>query len=315
MAGATLACLVVALVLATAAPAFAAGEYPFVTIGTASPAGAYYPLGVAMADIWNRNIPGTRFDARETGGGVANMNLIAANQIEVGIANENIAYDAMMGNAPFGRKIEAMGGWVMNQSMAVFVALEKSGLRSVGDLAGKRVSLGAPGSSGNVIGELVLKAYGLELGDYFPVYLGWQEAADALTDGIIDAAIMVGGQPFPAIESLKVREPVAVLEIDEDKLRAVATYPYAVGRIPAAMYDLEEDGWGVLVRSIIYLHPDLPDDLVYEMVKAYFANIPALKAAHSSGDQAALFTPETAEEISLPIHPGVIRYASEVGVW
>ncbi|WP_068138170.1 TAXI family TRAP transporter solute-binding subunit [Limnochorda pilosa] len=304
------------LAFAAATPqALAASEYPFVTIGTASPAGAYYPIGVAMADIWNRSIPGTRFSARETGGGVANMNLLASGQIEVGIANENIAYDAIMGNDPFGRKINVTGGWVMNQSMGVFVALRNRGLKSVEDLRGKRVSLGSPGSSANVIGELVLRAHGLEGGDYSPAYLGWQESADALSDGLIDAAFMVGGQPFPAIESLTVREDVTLLSIDGAKLRAAASYPYATGKIPADMYDLEEDGDGVLVRSIIYLQPDLPEDLVYEMVKQVFANVPALKAAHPSGDQAALLSPEAAEEISLLIHPGVIRYASEVGVW
>lgn len=233
----------------------------------------------------------------------------------MGIANENIAYDALMGNAPFSRPLSVTGGWVMNQSFAVFVALRDSGMRSVEDLKGKRISLGSPGSSANVLGELILQAHGLNRGDYTPIYLGWQESADALNDGLIDAAVMVGGQPFPAIETLALRKNVVLLSIDERRVRATSPYPYSVVKLPASMYNMEQDGDGLLVRSIIYLHPDLPEDLVYDMVKQVFDNIPVLKAAHPSGDQAALLSREQAEEISLPIHPGVVRYAMEVGAW
>jgi TRAP transporter TAXI family solute receptor len=109
----------------------------FVSIGTASPAGAYYPLGVAMADLWNRNIEGIRFSAQETGGGVANINMLAGGEIELGIANENIAWDAAQGNEPFGSPIEVAGGWTMNASYALIVTRADSGLQSVADLAGK----------------------------------------------------------------------------------------------------------------------------------------------------------------------------------
>lgn len=309
--------LTLAVALAGIAPSAAAQaqDFPFITIGTASAAGAYYPIGVAMADIWNRNIPGIVFSARETGGGVANMNLIAAGEAEVGIANENIAYDALKGHAPFNRPLAITGGWVMNQSQGLFIALRSSGLKTVDDLRGKRISFGAAGSAGNVLGELILATHGLSRDDYTAVYLGWQESADALSDGLIDAAFMVGGQPFPAIESLALRTPITVLSFDTDRFYAGTTYPYATGTIPASMYNLEEDGQVVVVRSIIYLDPRLPEDLVYEMVKHIFANVDVLKAAHPTGDQAALLSEEEAAFIELPMHPGVIRYASEVGKW
>ena len=297
------------------APPAKAGTPRFVTVGTASPAGAYYPLGVAMADLWNRSIPGVQFMARETGGGVANMNLLASGQIEVGIANENIAYDAIKGNAPFNRPIAVAGGWVLNQSMGVFVALQGRGLRSVEDLRGKRVSLGSPGSASNVLGVLVLESQGVPRNAIQPVYLGWQESADALKDGLIDAAFMVGGQPFPAIQSLAARARVTLLSFDGARFRASSTYPYVTGKIPRAMYNLDQDGDAVVVRSIVYLRPDLPEELVYRMVQVVFANIPTLRAAHPSGDEAALLSQADAREISLTVHPGVVRYAVEQGKW
>lgn len=304
---------VLALALFGVAPALA---QDFVSIGTASPAGAYYPLGVAMADLWNRNIDGVRFSAQETGGGVANMNMLASGEIELGIANENIAWDAQNGNEPFSRPIEFLGGWTMNASYALVVAAADSGLRSVADLAGKRVSLGAPGSSGNVIGQRLLASQGVGEGEYTPVFLGWQEAADAIADGSLDAAVMVGGQPFPAVESLAVRMPIAILSFDGEKLAETEGFPLVASEIPAGTYTgYDEPGDAILVRSIIYLSPDLPEDLVYQMVKTVFENIPALAAAHPSGDEAALLSEEQAAQLDLEVHPDVIRYAEEVGAW
>jgi len=167
----------------------------FVSIGTASASGAYFPLGVAMADLWNRGIQGTRFGAQETGGGIANINMLAGGEIELGIANENIAWDAARANPPFASPIDVDGGWIMNNSYGVFVALESSPYKTVADLRGKKVALGAPGSSANVIGAAVLASQGLPEGTYSPVYLGWQESADAIADGFIDAAVMVYASP------------------------------------------------------------------------------------------------------------------------
>ena len=288
----------------------------FVSIGTASPAGAYYPLGVAMADLWNRNIEGIRFSAQETGGGVANINMLAGGEIELGIANENIAWDAQMGHEPFGAPLEVMGGWTMNASYALIVVPAASGIETVSELTGRRVSLGAPGSSGNVLGQRLLESQGVPEGQYSPVYMGWQESADAIADGSLDAAVMVGGQPFPAVESLAVRMPIRVLTFDRDKLSESPGFPLVADTIPSSTYNrMAEDGDAILVRSIIYVSPDLPEDVVYEMVKTVFENIPAMKDAHPSGDQAAVLSEADAAVLELEMHPGAIRYAQEVGAW
>jgi TRAP transporter TAXI family solute receptor len=313
LAGRSVVIAILALIGLTVS--LAQGWPRFVSIGTASPAGAYYPLGVAMADLWNRNIDGVRFSSQETGGSVANMNMLASGDIEVGIANENIAWNATEGNEPFPRPIDVDLGWVLNKSMGLFVAQRDSRLRTVEDLRGKRISLGTPGSSANVLGARVLESQGLTEGDYEAVYMGWQESADAMNDGFIDAAFMVGGQPFPAIESLAVRTPITILDFDAQRLAELPGFPLSTGTIPADMYDTEDDAQAVQVRSINYVDPELPEDLVYEMVKTVFDNIDALKAAHSSGDQAELLTPQDAEALGIEIHPGVVRYAQEAGAW
>lgn len=303
------------LLLGLAGPLFAQANPRFVTIGTASAAGAYYPLGVEMAQIWNQAIPGTHFAARETGGSIANMNLLASGQIQVGMANENIAYAAVKGKSPFTHPINVMGGWILNESLGIFVALRSSGYTSVSDLQGKRISLGSPGSSGNDLGKLILEANGLAPGSYKPAYLGWQESADALKDHFIDAAFFVGGSPFPAVSSLAVTTPIALLDFDVSKVRTFSNYPYASTTIPKAMYNLNSDGKALAVRSIVYLSPSLPKGLVYQMVKAVFANIPALKAAQASGGEAALLSKAAAADLDLTMQPGIVQYEEELGKW
>lgn len=310
--------IAIALVVAIASSlvGMAVAQAPaFVSIGTASASGAYYPLGVAMADLWNRAIPGTRFSAQETGGSVANMNMIAGSEIEVGIANENVAWDAQQANAPFTAPIDLLGGWVLNKSYGVFVAAASSNIDSLADLAGKKVALGAPGSSANLMGAAVLRSQGLEEGDYSVVYMGWQESADAIADGFIDAAMMVGGQPFPAIESLAVRTPVRLLSFDASKLANLEGFPLSGAPTPEGVYGTTEQGTQLVIRSNIYIAPDLDEDLVYQMVKTVFENIPVLESAHPSGDEAELISRAYAEQLGLTMHPGVIRYATEVGAW
>ena len=294
----------------------AQGDRPaFVSIGTASAAGAYYPIGVALADVWNKTIEGTRFSSQETGGSVANLNMISNGELEMGMSNENVAYTAGLGNAPFTKQIDVRGGWILNNSNAIIVALGDSGITDVSQLRGKKVSLGAPGSSANVFGEMMLASAGIEKGDYEQVFMGWQEAADAMNDGFIDAALMVGGQPFPAVTSLAVRTDVQVLTFDTAKYRSMSSYPYATDKIPADMYDMAQDGDSVVIRSVVYISPDLDEGIVYDMVKKVFENIPTLVSAHPSASGTRLFSEESAADISLSIHPGVIRYAEEVGEW
>ncbi len=287
----------------------------FISIGTASAAGAYYPIGVALADIWNKTLEGTRFSSQETGGSVANLNMIGSGELEMGMSNENVAYSAILGQAPFTKAISAQGGWILNNSNAIIVAMGDSGITNVSQLKGKKVSLGAPGSSANVFGELILASEGLEKGDYEPVFMGWQESADAMNDGFIDAALMVGGQPFPAVTSLAVRANVQVLTFNTKKIRDLSSYPYATDKIPAATYDMAMDGDSIIIRSVVYISPSLSEEIVYDMVKQVFENIPTLVAAHPSSSGTRLFSQEAAKEIGLSIHPGVIRYTKEVGEW
>lgn len=294
-----------------AATASAQRTPKFVSIGTASPAGAYYPLGVAMAKIWNDAIPGVHFNAQQTGGSVANLNELNSGSIQVGFANANIVWKAINGMPPFKHKIKVDGGWILNASYGVFVTKASSGLKSVSQLRGKKISLGSPGSSANVVARRILASQGLKPGSYHAVYLGWQESADALADGSISAAFMIGGQPLPAISSLAVRTPVNILRFQKTKLAAQKGFPLAVSQTPAGLYSMKHRGDEIVVPSLVLIGRNMPSNLVYKMVKSVFNNIPQLKAANASGAEAALMKPSEAKRLGLRMQPGVIRYQKE----
>ncbi len=294
------------------ATASAKGTPKFVSIGTASPAGAYYPLGVAMAQIWNKTIPGIHFNAQQTGGSVANLNELNSGALQVGFANANIVWKALQGKPPFKHKVHVYGGWVLNASYGVFVVKRSSGIKTVADLRGKKVSLGAPGSSANVIAKRVLASQGLKPGDYHAVFLGWQESADALSDGSISAAFMIGGQPLPAISSLAVRTPVRILTFAQAKLAAQGGFPLSVAKTPKDLYKTRQPGDEIVVPSLVLLGRNVPASLAYKMVKSVFSAIPTLKAANASGAEAQLIKPNDAKRLGLTIHPGVLRFQKEM---
>lgn len=294
--------------LAFSGAAMASSAPKFVSIGTASPAGAYYPLGVAMAKIWNGAIPGIHFNATQTGGSVANLNELKSGALQVGLANANIVWKALHGYAPFKSKIKVDGGWVLNASYGVFVVKRSSGIKTVAQLRGKKVSVGSAGSSANVEAKRILASQGLKSGDYHSVYLGWQESADALSDGSIKAAFMVGGQPLPAISSLAVRTPVRILRFNKKKLAAQKGFPLEVVKTPKGIYKTKSRGNEIVVPSLVLISKDMPKDLVYKMTKSVFSNIPTLKAANASGAETKLISKKQAKRIGLPIHPGVLKY-------
>lgn len=296
------------LFLAVSMPALAATTPKFVSIGTASPAGAYYPLGVAMAQIWNKSIPGIHFNAEQTGGSVANLNELNSGSLQVGFANANIVWKALNGKAPFKHKIKVYGGWVLNSSYGVFVSKRSSGINTVAALKGKKISLGAPGSAGNVIAKRILASQGLKPGDYSAVYLGWQESADALADGSISAAFMIGGQPLPAISSLSVRTPVTILKFNHEKLAHQKGFPLPVSETPKKLYGTRHAGDEVVVSSLVLIGKGMPSHLVYKMIKNVFSNISTLKDANASGGETKLLPPKQAKRLGLKMHPGVLKY-------
>lgn len=307
--------LAIALCLMLVTSAFA--QQKFVTIATGGTAGTYFPLGGALADIWNKNIAKMNATAQSTGASIANINMLKQGQVDVVFVQNDIANYSYNGIELLkGQAYQDLRGMacLYNETIQI-VALESSGIKTLADLKGKRVSVGAAGSGTEANARQILEAAGITYNDIKVQYLSFGESANNMKDGNIDAAFTTAGIPTAAIQDLSVSKKIVMVPVDKataDKL--IAKYPfYAVTAIPGGTYQGQSQTVStVAVKSMLAVSSKLPADLVYEMLKTMFANTDRLIAAHSQGKNVKL---ETAlEGMSIPLHPGAEKFYKEKGV-
>jgi len=195
------------------------------------------------------------------------------------------------------------------------VALESSGIKTLADLKGKRVSVGAAGSGTEANARQILEAAGLTYNDIKVQYLSFGESASNMKDGNIDAAFNTAGVPTAAIQDLSVSKKMILVPIDKEvAAKLMQKYPfYAVQVIPANTYQGQSQAvTTVAVKSMLAVSSKMPADLVYELLQTMFSNTDRLIAAHAQGKNVKL---ETAlEGMSIPLHPGAEKFYKEKGV-
>ena len=286
----------------------------FVTIGTGGTAGTYYPLGGAMAEIWNKNIAKMNATAQATGASAANINLLADGKVDVVIIQNDVGFYALNGVELFKDKPnkDLRGMASLYNETVQLVALESSGIKTAYDLKGKKVSVGAAGSGVEANARQILEAAGLSYADIKVQYLSFAESASNLKDGNIDAAFTTGGYPIAAIQDLAISKKTVLVPVDKallDKLMSKWSF-YAPTTVPANTYNgITVATPSVAVKSMLAVSAKLDPALVYEMLKTMFANGPRLVAAHSQGANIKLST--ALEGMSLPLHAGAEKFYKE----
>ena len=254
------------------------GSNKFINIATGGTAGTYYPIGGAMAEILNKAIPGMNASAQSTGATVENLRGIAA----------------------------------LYPETCQIVTLESTGIKSIADLKGKRVAVGAAGSGAEANARQILEAYGITYDDIDEQFLSFGEAASALKDGNVDAAFVTAGFPTAAVQDITSQNKVRLLPIEADKADAlIAKYPfYTKTKIPAGTYaGFDEDVPGISVMAMLVATDKVDEKLGYDITKALFDNIEKLQAAHSAAKQ---ITKESAKDgMSIELNAGAERYYKE----
>lgn len=285
-------------------------------------AGTFYPLGGAIAQVWNQKIPGLNVTVQATGGSLENVRLLGSKGAEVAICMNDIAYYGQKGLEAFKAKNEQYGNYsaignVYPDVIQIFTRKE-SAIKSISDFNGKKVSVGPPGSGTEISARQVLGLYGLDYKtkDAFkPMYLSYAEAADHFKDKLIDAAYFVVAVPNAALQDINVMHPVRFLPIDDpmfDKIKK--DYPlYARFEIPANAYQGQaEPVKTIAVYSSLLVRNDISEDLVYKMTKVYLEERAAIAQGHAAGKY---IDPATAiSGIAVPIHPGAQKYYKEKGI-
>ena len=292
------------------------------SIVTGGTGGVYYVLGGGLANLLTRRVPGVNAVAEVTSASVDNILLIANKEAEIAFSLSDTAYLAARGMGPFQQTgpVPIRVLTVLYHNFNHLVARAGSGIRTVADLRGKRVSTGAPGSGTEVTALRILRAYGLDPDrDLRRDFLGVAESADALRDGRIDAFFWSGGYPTGAVMDLASTPgfDVFVVPMGDIVPKLVEQYGpfYSVATFPAGSYngDVKQPTPTVGVPNVLLVHADMDEQLAYDIVKAIFEHRDELVAVHPSAAEITLQDGPTSR--IAPYHPGAIRYFREKGVW
>lgn len=289
-------------------------EKKFLNIATGGTAGTYYPIGGAMAEILNKDIKGMNASAQSTGATVANINMLKDGSVDLSIVQNDITYYAVNGTEMFtDKKVDNIRGIAtLYPETCQFVTLDSANIKTVADLKGKRVAVGAAGSGAEANARQILEAYGITYNDIDVQYLSFAEGASALKDGNVDAAFLTAGYPTASVQDICSQNKIRLLAVDADKADAlIAKYPfYTKTTIPAGTYaGFDQDVQTVSVMAMLVATDKVDDKLGYDIAKALFSNLDRLQAAHSVGK---LITKEGAlKGMSLPMNAGAEKFFKE----
>src|SRR5690625_2419633 len=291
----------------------AGGDNPdYISFLTGGTSGTYYPLGGAIAKVI-LDETGIQADAVSSNASADNIMALHDGEAEIAFTQTDVAADAAEGINAFDESIESvLGLGSLYPETIQIVTVEDSGIETVEDLAGKKVSVGAPGSGTYINAEQILEVHGMTMDDIDAQNLDFGESAGGIKDGNIDAAFITAGTPTGAVEELQASADVYVLPIEQDKAdELIEQYPYyAADTIPEGTYGLEEDINTVAVLAMVVVTDDLSEDVVYDITQALYENTDSI--AHAKSEFISL--DNALDGIGLDLHPGAKKYFEEEGL-
>ena len=296
-----------------AAGARAETEIVILTGGTS---GVYYPMGIALAKIYERTIPGAKVTVQSTQASVENFNLLQQRRGVLAFGQGDVMSDAFKGNVeagfPSSRDRLRMIAAVYPNYLHL-VALKSANIHSLADLKGKRVSVGAARSGNELNARVLLGAAGMSYADLKRGdYSAYTEAVVLMKDNQLDAALISAGLGVAAVRDLAAAVPIDIVPIAPD-LIAKTQGAFTPITIPAHTYQGQEaDVETAALNNFLVTHSEVPEALVYEMIKQFYLHLPEIQASSLaarsiSRDKALISRP-------IALHPGAARYFREVGL-
>ena len=311
---------VTALALSIGVPVWA--EQKFVTIGTGGVTGVYYPTGGAICRLVNknRNKHGIRCSTESTGGSVFNLNTIRAGDLDMGVAQSDWQYHAYHGSSKFkdkGANRELRAIFSVHPEPFTVVARVDSGIRNFGDLKGKRVNVGNPGSGQRGTMEVLMKASGWKMSDFeLASELKSSEQSKALCDNKIDAMVFTVGHPSGSITEATTSCDSVLVNVTGSAVDKLVTENdfYRTATIPGGMYngnpnDIKTFGVG----ASFVTSTRTPANVIYQVVKAVFENFDTFRKYHPAFrilDKKQMIK----DGLSAPLHAGAVKYYKEAGL-
>jgi TRAP transporter TAXI family solute receptor len=295
------------------ASVYAADNLVLATGGTA---GTYYPFGGAMAKIWNSKIKDMNVTAQTSGASGENVRLINKKEVELALVQSDTLDFAFNAKEAFKEPLKAMNAIaVLYPEVIQVVVGAASPIKSIADLKGKKVGVGAPGSGTEANFRQLLDAYGMKKEDVNAQFLSFSESAEAYKDKHIDAFIVTAGIPNAGIMDVATQNEIRILNIPADvAAKLTQKYPFlAAVKVPANTYKGQTAEVSTLaVNAVLIAGSSLKEAMVYNLTKALFENQADLAAAHAKGKELNMKTAVTG--VSIPFHPGAVKYYKEKGL-
>jgi TRAP transporter TAXI family solute receptor len=295
----------------------AAAQQKFINILTGGQAGVYYPLGVALSQIYGKALPDAKATVQATKASVENLNLLQQGRGEIALTLGDSLSDAWKGveDAGFKTKLDKLrtvAGVYSNYIQ--IVASADSGIKTLADLKGKRISVGAPRSGTELNARAILRAAGLSYADFSKVeYLSFAESVELMKNRQLDVTLQSAGLGVASIRDLATSIRIVVVPIPADVVAKVGDAAYSPGTIPANTYSGQTEAVPTAaIKNFLVTHSGVPDDVVYAMTKSMFDNLDTLVAAHSAAK--GIVRDEAIKTLPVPLHPGAERYYREVGL-
>ena len=286
-----------------------------VTFTTGGEAGTYYGFGSVLAQKVS-DVTSTNVTAITSGGSAANIDAIDIGDAQLGFSQSDVLAYAYAGERTF-EEIGAIDSFSIVAPLymeQVQIVTLNPDIKTVADLKGKAVSIGAAGSGVYFNAIDVLGAYGLTEDDIKPTYQSFSDSAEALQDGQIDAAFVVAGAPTTAITSLAASKSVYLVSLDDEHIDALieASPFYSKAVIPADTYGMPEDATTVAVSAVVIASNDVADVDVYNFLCGVYENLDDLAKVHDKANELSL---EFASSfVGVPYHAGAVQYFADKGI-
>lgn len=303
-----------AAVIVLAAPQARAQQ--FVNVLTGGTSGVYYPLGVAIAKIYGEKIPSVKAQVQATKASVENLNLLQQGRGEIAFSLGDSLKAAWDGDAEAGfkaklDKLRVIGAIYPNYIQ--IVATSESGIKTLADLKGKSLSVGAPKSGTELNSRAILKAAGMDYKDLGKIeYLPFAESVDLMKNRQLAATLQSAGLGVASLKDLSNSSDINVVAVPKEVVDKIGP-PFVAETIPAGTYKgQDKDVPTAAVINYLVTSSAVSDDLAYQMTKLIYESLSELASAHAAGKGIKLETAAAGSPV--PLHPGAIKYFKEKGV-
>jgi len=303
--------------IAMLAVAPAQAQQQFINVLTGGTSGVYYPMGVALSQIYAKAMPNVKTSVQATKASAENLNLLQAGRGEIAFTLGDSLSDAWKGDAEAGfktplNKLRGVAGIYPNYIQ--IVAAADSGVKTLADLKGKRISVGAPKSGTELNARAIFKAAGMSYKDFAKVeYLPFGESVELMKNRQLDATLQSAGLGVSSLRDLATSVKIVIVPIPADVVSKVGDPAYQAGTVPANTYEGQSaDVATAFVQNFLVTHEGVPADTVYQMTKSMFDNLDHLIAAHAAAK--AIRRDKALIGMPLPLHPGAEKYYREIGL-